>query len=189
MDQNLPNIQNPSTYSNVHLNVSIMTGLVAGIIIGIPYINLINCCFLGYLGAGFIAVYLFNKRSNVLRLSDSLVIGVITGFVIGLVSKIIDIILYLLGFNQQVHFMEKMMAFFEKMDLPPEAAIEMNEKFNEAIEMAKNQTIGTIIKHGLTALIMSIIFTSVGSLIAGLIFKKQPEVITEDKEEKPENPE
>lgn len=162
----------PSPYSDLHLKVSILCGIIMGIITGVPYINLINCCYLIYLGGGLLAVYIFSRRSDMLRMSDSLIIGIITGFICGLIARIIDAVLFLLGFNQQEHLMETMMSFFENMELPAETAIQLNEQFNEALEMARNQTIGDILKFTLITIIMSIIFTTIGSLIGGLLFKK-----------------
>lgn len=174
---------------DLQIRTSIITGVIAGIILGIPYVNIINCCFLVFILSGFFAVFIYNRKSDSLRIPDSLIIGVITGFTCGLVSKAIEIVLYLLGYNQQLHYTEMMMSFFENMELPPEAAVRMNEQFNEALEMARNMSVADILKNSLMFIILAIVFTTLGSLIGGLIFKKEPEAVSDANPDEEENPE
>lgn len=180
MDKNSFNKSLEPSYMGLHAGTGILTGIIMGLISGIPFINMLNCCFIVYLGGGILSVFLFSRKSDILKLSDSLILGIIAGFTCGLLSSIIDLILHALGFNQSVYYMEMMLSFFERMELPAETAIQLNEQFLEALEQAKNLTIADMIKGAFYAIIFSIIFTVIGSLIGGLLFKKEAEGPSEE---------
>lgn len=171
---------NDQTLTNGYIKLSVITGIIMGIVGGTPYLNLINCCFIVYLGGGFLATYLFSKRTTVLNLSDSLVIGIIAGFACGVTMNVYDLVFRLLGFNQAVHMLEVMMDFFEKLELPAEVAIQLNEQFMEQMEIAKSMTAADRIRAALYSIMFSIVFTVIGSLIGGLLFKKDIDLLSDN---------
>ena len=158
---------------DAYVKTAVPVGIVAGLLSGLPFINMLNCCCFYYLGGGFLAVFLLSRRSDIMTLVDGLLCGVITGFATGVVASLLNGISLMLGFNQGLYAVKTMMKLYEKIELPPEAAVKINEQLAEQMENLQNMTVADVLKNSLIAIVSAIVVCAIGGLIAALIFKKE----------------
>lgn len=145
------------------LQPALYGGLVIGVLSGLPIVNLGNCCCcLWVLAGGALAVYLRQQNSSTsLPASEGALLGLIAGFIGGVVAALISIPLASMtsGFQQQI--MERVMS--SNPDMPSEAR-EMMQRFGGGAAM---QTVGALFN-----VIIYTVFGMLGGLLGVAMFKK-----------------
>lgn len=149
------------------LKATLIGGAVFGLIGAIPCINLINvfCCALVIAG-GFLAAYLYSgecKRHGVeFRAGGGAKVGLVAGIFYWIVNSIVGGLLRIVtGAPDPDEILDQL----ESADLPPEA-LDMAE---QAIELMSGAT-GVIISVAVM-LFFSLVFSTIGGLIGGGVFK------------------
>ena len=131
------------------LLASLIGGTIIAVMLNIPYLNYINClCCAGILAGGFFGAF-FYKTRNPLDTKSGALIGLFSGLAGGILSTIISIVLYV-AFNQAA--MYRNIATQAGLAWGPMAVL----------------TLGLIM-----IFILSVIFGTLGGLIAGKVFGKK----------------
>ncbi len=145
------------------LQPALYGGLVIGVLSGLPIVNMGNCCCcLWVLAGGALAVYLRQQNSPApLPASEGALLGLMAGFIGGIVAALISIPLASVtaGFQQQM--MERVMS--SNPDMPPEAR-EMMQRFGSGPAM---QAVGALIN-----VVFFTVFGMLGGLLGVAMFKK-----------------
>jgi len=69
---------------------ALVGGVVAGILSGIPYVNV--CCCLFFIGGGAIAAWMLIGKIGKIELEDGAIVGAISGVIAGVIASILDFI-------------------------------------------------------------------------------------------------
>ena len=145
------------------LQPAIYGGLVIGVLSGLPIVNVGNCCCcLWVLGGGALAVYLRQQNTPYsVPASDGALIGLLAGFIGGVVAALLSIPLHAMtaGFQQQM--IDRVLA--GNPDIPPEARDAMQRV---AVGTAF-RAVGSIIN-----IVVFTVFGMLGGLLGVAIFKK-----------------
>ena len=145
------------------LQPALYGGLVIGVLSGLPIVNIGNCCCcLWVLAGGALAVYLRQQNSPTpLPASEGALLGLMAGFIGGVVAALISIPLASMtaGFQQQL--IERVMS--SNSDMPPEAR-EMMQRLGSGSAM---QAAGAIM-----GIVVDTVFGMLGGLLGVAMFKK-----------------
>lgn len=96
---------------------ALIGGLAAGLIAAIPFFNCL-CCLWVIAGAIFASYLLIDRTPFPLKVSDSLLVGVLSGIIGAVINSIVKIPLSPFYFNFSKRFLLSMSRFMEEM--PPE---------------------------------------------------------------------
>lgn len=149
------------------LKATLIGGAVFGLIGAIPCISAINlfCCALVIAG-GFLAAYLYSgecKRYGAeFRAGNGAKIGLVAGIFYWIVNSIVQGLLRIVMGEPDL---EEVLDQLESADVPPEI-LDMAE---QAIEVMGGAS-GVIIGLGVS-LILALVFSTIGGLIGGAVFK------------------
>jgi len=147
------------------LQPALYGGLVIGVLSGLPIVSMGNCCCcLWVLAGGALAVYLRQQNSpTALPASEGALLGLMAGFIGGVVAALISIPLAAMtaGFQQQL--MERVMS--SNADMPPQAR-EMMQRFGSGSASAM-QAAGAIM-----GIVVDTVFGMIGGLLGVAMFKK-----------------
>ena len=141
---------------------SIWGGLLIGIIIGVPLLNLINCaCCAGIIGGGVLAVYLYRNRvdpATPLNMADGAALGILAGIFGAIIGTVLDGLLGTFTFD----FLYKIAEYVDDPEFD-----EMIEQLNPSVIGPGFFVIGFIFK-----LVFNCIFGLVGGLLGVSFFGK-----------------
>ncbi len=155
------------------LKPTLISGLVFGLIAGLPIVSVLNlCCCAPAWGAGILATYLYAAKCKALGVRFGASEGTKVGFVSGVVfaitgTALVLLVFVLIGGPQQ--FLHQMEQASERLPIPGEA-IEMVRRWVESGWFPVLIAIGYfgffILSGG--------IFATLGGLLGGAIFKHEP---------------
>jgi hypothetical protein len=158
---------------NDKLQPVLIGGVVLGVLSGIPFVNLGNmcCCAWAVLG-GFIAAYLYIKRSPTpVRIGEGALLGVMAGLIGTLIAWVIGIPLNLIIGDQLTPLIVSM---FESID-PRQGEI-----LRQQIEQAQNkpfiEKLPEMILGMAVGLAFYAAFSTAGGMIGTAIFEKRASV-------------
>jgi ammonia channel protein AmtB len=73
----------------------LFSGILIGLISGIPFIRFLNCCCAGILVGGAVSVYLyrreFTEEMPPMESSDALIVGIISGIIGALLTTMLSV--------------------------------------------------------------------------------------------------
>jgi hypothetical protein len=152
------------------LKPTLIGGLVFGVIGGLPFISALNCaCCSLVIGGGFLASYLYSKECRnagaEFRAGGGALVGLVAGLFYAIAQTVID------GITRRI------------MPQPdPQQVVEMLEQFNfppESIDIAMrfiegSATVAGMILMFFVALLIAAVFSTIGGLIGGAVFKVTP---------------
>jgi hypothetical protein len=151
------------------LKPTMIGGLVAGVAGGLPIIGALNCaCCALIIGGGFLATFLYSKDCRLAGVrftpGSGAQVGLIAGLFYAVASTIVSGIVNAL-FPKNL---DQMVEMLEQFDLPPEAV-------DSAMQFAEQSTsiVGIMIGFFFT-LLLAAVFSTVGGLIGGAVFKYEP---------------
>ena len=158
MDDNSPSMLKPT----------LIGGLVCGVAGGLPFIGAINCaCCLLVIAAGFIAAYLYSGQCKQAGIEFRPGNGALIGLVAGL--------FYAVGhtasgafFLPKIDDIDEIMEQMEQSGMPPEA-LDGAAKFLELFASG-----GGILFLFFFMLLVGAVFSTIGGLIGGAVFKTAP---------------
>ena len=102
------------------LQPALFGGLFIGVLSALPFINAANCCCcLWVVAGGVLAAYLRQQGSPAaIPASEGALVGLMAGFIGGIVAVVLDIPIRALTGPMQEQFLERMMS--SNPDMPPE---------------------------------------------------------------------
>jgi hypothetical protein len=158
---------------NDKLQPALIGGVVLGLLSGIPFVNLGNicCCAWAILG-GFIAAYLYIKRSPTpVSMGEGALLGVMAGLIGTVIAWVIGIPLTLIIGDQ---ISPLLLSFLESID-PRQA-----EVYRQAIEQAQNKPFIQKLPEMILGMAMGLAFyaafSTAGGMIGRAIFEKRTPV-------------
>lgn len=133
----------------------IIAGAAAGLLSGIPFVNLVNCCFCAWMiGGGVLAVNLVSKKTpDVIEAGEGAIIGALAGVICGVIAGSIGAVFQFIGVGTS-----------------PMANIPGQQ--NPMAELATNAAAMAAVTLCFSILIYPI-FGAVGGLIGAAVFKKK----------------
>ena len=148
-------------------------GLIIAGISAIPGLNLINaCCCAGVLLGGFLAVLFYKQEltpdMDPLTSSDCAQLGALTGVIAAVAGTVISVLIMLVFGNIAI---EMMMKIIHRMN------VELPAPWEQLIEegMAEKISLLGVIASLVLNLIVDVLFSTLGGLIAWSIFKPKPQ--------------
>ncbi|MEX2117146.1 MAG: hypothetical protein WEB37_09670 [Bacteroidota bacterium] len=161
------------------LRVSLISGVVIGLVSAIPGLNLINCCCCaGIILGGVLAVYLY-KQEHVegappMESSDGLILGVTTGVVSAFCTTVLNLLIMALFGDVASEFLRSFTEqILDQANLPPETIDQLRSQIDASMDEAK--TFMGVMKELLFNLLIHPLFAMLGGLIGYSIFKpKKP---------------
>jgi hypothetical protein len=155
------------------LKPTLIAGLVFGLAASIPGLNLLNvcCCSLVW-GCGFFAAYLYAGASRVagvaFRPGNGALVGLVAGAFYALAATIFGTIASLLFGPAIVEFAARMV---ERL---PEVPPFVHEMMDQARESAGKLQPVQMIFGFLFSVLVGAVFSTLGGLIGGAVFKHEP---------------
>lgn len=145
------------------LQPALFGGLFIGVLSALPFINAANCCCcLWVVAGGVLAAYLRQQGSPyAIPASEGALVGLMAGFVGGIVFIIVSIPMQALTGPMQARFIEGMMS--ANPDIPPELR-DMMERASTGNALRAASFVFTII--------VDVIFGMLGGLLGVAMFKK-----------------
>jgi len=142
---------------------AIIGGVLVGLLSAIPFVNLVNaCCCLWAILGGFLASYLYVKRSATpLRMGDGAIIGLMAGIIGAVVYVVLGIPL---SIATQGFINEIVLGIAEGIN---PAQVDLVRR-----AIAEQTTLGAIL-WGLFWAFLLIVFSTVGGLIGMAVFEKR----------------
>jgi hypothetical protein len=145
------------------LQPALFGGLFIGVLSALPFINAANCCCcLWVVAGGVLAAYLRQQNSPyAIPASEGALVGLMAGFVGGIVFIIVSIPMEALTGPMQQRFIEGMMS--ANPDIPPELR-----------DMMERASTGTALRAAsfVFTIIVDVIFGMLGGLLGVAMFKK-----------------
>jgi hypothetical protein len=152
------------------LKPTLIGGLVFGVIGGLPLISALNCaCCSLVVGGGFLASYLYSKecrREGVgFRPAGGALVGLVAGLFYAIAQTLID------GIVKRIMpvDIQQLADMMEQYGMPPES-VDMAMKFMEGAGTFTGMIISFFV-----VLLLAAIFSTIGGLIGGAVFKVVPE--------------
>jgi hypothetical protein len=154
------------------LKAALIGGGALGVAGGLPLIGALNCaCCALVIAGGFLAAYIYSKdaaRAAVgFRPGNGAMVGLVASPFYALASTIVSAVASL-AFGPQD--MSEMVRQMEEGGAPPEA-VEWVERFTTMAEGPAGWIFGFFI-----ALLLAVVFSTIGGLIGGAVFKHEPPV-------------
>lgn len=151
------------------LKATLIGGALFGFLGGLPFIGALNCaCCALFVAGGFLASYLQSKECSAagveFKPGSGAVVGLVSGLFYAIASTIVSGIVGLF-FRPDP---EQMIEMFEQFGMPSDS-IDMAAKFMEG----STGLIGVLIGFFFTLLIAAV-FSTIGGLIGGAVFKVEP---------------
>jgi hypothetical protein len=151
------------------LKATLIGGALFGFLGGLPIIGALNCaCCALFVAGGFLASFLQSKECSgagvEFKAGSGAVVGLVSGLFYALASAITSGIVGLM-FRPDP---EQLIGMLEQFDLPPES-IDMAAKFMEGSSGLAGVFIGFFF-----TLLIAAIFSTIGGLIGGAVFKVEP---------------
>lgn len=152
------------------LKPTLIGGGVAGLIGGLPLIGALNClCCSLVVGGGFLAAYLYSKecrgQGTEFRAGSGAMVGLVAGMFYALVTSVVSGVVNVVTGASVAKAIEQ----FESMgqEIPPEA--------EPMIEfMANSSPILLMVLGFFIWLLLAAVFSTIGGLIGGAVFKVEP---------------
>jgi hypothetical protein len=155
------------------LKPTLIGGAVFGFLGAVPLVSAINCaCCALVMGAGFLAAYIYSTDCKKFGLEFGAAAGAKIGVLAGLIYAIVNAI-----FNGLLSIVmraftggqdwEQVLDQLEAADAPPEM-IDMAEQGIEIMTGPMGPVIGFFV-----VLVLALIFSTIGGLIGGAVFKVQ----------------
>lgn len=148
-------------------------GIVAGVISGLPFINIINCfCCAGVMLGGLLAVFFYKKDlppdTSPLTSSDGIQLGVLSGVFTAIISTILGAIIFFSAGNVTGEALYNFMVESGIMDqLPPETL----EQMEEGLMSAEISPLSVVMSF-----IIDPLFGLLGGLIGYALFKPKQQM-------------
>ena len=151
------------------LKPTLIGGLTCGVAGGLPLIGAVNCaCCALVMGAGFLAAYFYSNECKKIgmgfRPGSGAVVGLVAGLFYSLAHSLIGAF-----FMPSVDDIDMIVEQMESGGAPPEA-IDGAMKFFELLTSG----IGVVF-YFFMILLLAAIFSTIGGLIGGAVFKVEPE--------------
>jgi hypothetical protein len=152
------------------LKATLIGGALFGFVGGLPVLGLLNCaCCALFVAGGFVASYLYSKECKIqgagFRAGNGAMVGLVAGLFYAIVNTIVGGIAK--AFMPQPD-PEQMMEMLEQFNLPPES-VEIAEKW-----MASSVGLWGLIIGFFVTLLLAAVFSTLGGLIGGSVFKVEP---------------
>ena len=156
---------------------AVIVGLISGVVFAVPYLRLINCiCCIGMVVTGLAAGWIYSNACKSAGFaftgSDGAKIGLIAGGVSALVSIVLGLVLeQIVGQPDTLAINEAVFDWMQQNEgIPEEQLAEMEENI-EALR-AGEITMGQRIQGIAVGLLLGPIFSVLGGLLAGSLFKQ-----------------
>lgn len=148
------------------LKATLIGGGVAGVLSAIPGLNLLNCaCCALVIGGGFFAAYLYSKECAAagveFRPGNGALVGLVAALFYAVAASIVGGIVQMIMPTDIGQIMEQ----FDQADMPPET----RDMIGDVLEMMSGS--GAIFIGFFVNLIAGAIFSTIGGLIGGAVFK------------------
>lgn len=150
---------------NSKLRPAIIAGLIAGLLIAVPYTS---CCLWAILG-GLLAGYLYVKKSpTIVQTGEGAVVGLITGLIGGIVQLFVGLpLVIMIG----IPWMGAIISLLERID--PRQADRMQRTMEAMQNRPFFEQLITRLPGAMLGFVLTIVFTTIGGLIAVAIFEKR----------------
>ena len=129
------------------------------------------CCSL-IIGGGFLAAFLYSKECKsgnfAFKPGSGALVGLVAGLFYSVASTIVQGLVSVAGGGPSPEDLEKMVEMLEQMNVPPES-VDQAIRFMEGMSGPSGLLFGFLI-----TLLMAAIFSTVGGLIGGAVFKNEP---------------
>jgi hypothetical protein len=153
------------------LKPTLIGGMVFGLIGGLPFISMLNCaCCSLVIGGGFLASYLYSKECRRegagFRPGGGALVGLVAGLFYAIAQTVVD------GIFKKIMPQpdpQQIVDMLEQFEMPPES-IDMAMKFMEGA----GTFMGMVFLFFLVLLVAAV-FSTIGGLIGGAVFKVTPE--------------
>lgn len=155
------------------LKPTLIAGVVFGAVGALPFFNLINCaCCALVVGCGFFAAYLYSaecrRQGAEFRPGMGALVGLIAGAFYAMAETLVSAVVQLTIGDIATRMVLEMMQNLP--NIPPEASDQL-EKF---IEQSGTFTAFTLVMGFFMTLLLGAIFSTVGGLIGGAVFRVAP---------------
>jgi len=152
------------------LKATLIGGGAAGVASAIPIVGGLNClCCSLFIGGGFFAAYLYSKDCQQagaeFRPGGGALVGLVAGLFYSIAGTVVGVVVRAI---MPAPDMDKIMEQLEGFDLDPEAL----DLIAEFMEMGQSAS-GLVIMFFLT-LLLAAVFSTIGGLIGGSVFKVEP---------------
>jgi len=152
------------------LRSTLIGGTVFGFLGGIPIVGGLNClCCSLFVAGGFLAAFLYSKECAAagveFKPGNGALIGLVAGLFYSVTTAIVSGIVSMLMPTDP----EQMIDMMEQMGVPPES-LDIAAKWMESSTGIMGLIFGFFI-----ALLLAAIFSTIGGLIGGAVFKVQPQ--------------
>lgn len=161
------------------LRVSIISGVVIGVVSAIPGINFINCCCCaGVILGGVLAVYLyrqeFTPEMQPMESSDAVILGVASGVVAAFAGTLLGLLIMVAFGDIAVTMIRSLLeSLVERMEqnggIPPETIDQLKNEIERSLTQSK--TISGVLIDLFASLIIDPLFAMLGALIGYAFFK------------------
>jgi hypothetical protein len=152
------------------LKATLIGGGAAGVASALPVIGALNClCCSLVIGGGFLAAFLYSRDCQQagaeFRPGGGALVGLVAGLFYAIAGTVVGIVVRAI---MPVQDMDQIMEQLEGLDLEPEAL----DMIAEFMEMGQSAS-GLVIMFFVT-LLLAAVFSTIGGLIGGAVFKVEP---------------
>ena len=164
MDNSPPSILKPT----------LIGGAVFGLAGALPFIGALNCaCCSLVMGGGFLAAYLYSNeckaRGVAFRAGGGAKLGVVAGIFYWLVNSIVQGVVKIVFAGPSLEeIAEQVLEQMESSDAPPEAIDFVMQLFDT---LSGPGGLAIVLGAGL---VIALVFSTIGGLIGGAVFKHEP---------------
>jgi hypothetical protein len=149
---------------------ALIGGLVFGVAAAVPVLNLANClCCALVLGSGFLGAFLYSgeckKVGAEFRPGTGALVGLAAAPFYALATTLIGAVFTLTMGDAGARMLGEMMQNIP--DVPPEQA----DMIERIVESSSVVTVGTVFMGFFVSLVVAAIFSTLGGLIGGAVFK------------------
>lgn len=158
--------------SNRILQPALLGGLAIGVLSGLPFVNVGNCCCcLWVVGGGMLTVYLLGRQAEVVETGDAVLAGLLAGLIGGVISGVIGLAFaeVLRPYTQNI--VER------ALDMLPNVPPETRQQIEEAMQNRRAwQGVARIYSVILTTAIYMVV-SMLGALLGTALFRKKAPVV------------
>jgi len=155
------------------LKPTLIAGLLFGFLGGVPFLNVINCaCCALIIAAGFLASYLYSnecrKAGAEFRPGTGAIVGLVAGGFYALMTTLVGTVASLAMGD---FVAARLVDFFKHL---PNMPAETVEQLDRMAEQAGTFSVSSLILSFFGNVLLGAIFSTVGGLIGGAVFKVEP---------------
>jgi hypothetical protein len=155
------------------LKPTLIAGVLFGTLASLPFVRLLNClCCALLLGCGVFAAYIYSeacrRQGTPFRAGNGALVGLIAGAFYAVTTTLVSALVSMAGLDMDAR------ALFEFIKNLPNVPAEQRDLIDEALEDSGTFSVGKTILGFFISVLLGAVFSTLGGLIGGAVFKVEP---------------